>query len=80
MCNVQNGVCNVARKKKIEPARINLGLTKAQTEKLNDYIIKVGQEQGEIPYAIKTKLLRMAFDEWMEKHGEDYDIDWDSRD
>jgi len=74
-------VCNVAKKKKTEfSTRINLGLTEVQTGKLNAYIIKVGQEQGKIPYAIQTKLLRMAFDEWMEKHGEDYDIDWDSRD
>ena len=70
----------VARKKNIRPDRINLGLTEAQTEKLNDYIIKVAQEQGRVPHAIKTKLLRMAFDEWMEKHGEDYDIDWGSKD
>ena len=80
MCNVQNGVWNVARKKKIKPARINLGLTMAQTEKLNDYIIKAAQHQGKVPSKIKTKILRMAFDEWMEKHGEDYDIDWNSRD
>lgn len=78
MCNVQNGVCNVA-KKKIKPARINLGLTVAETEKLNDYIIATAQHQGKVPSKIKTKILRMAFDEWMEKHSKDYDIDWNSR-
>ena len=73
-------MCNVAKKKKTEPDRINLTLTETQTEKLNGYIIKVAQRQGKFPHAIKTKLLRMAFDEWMQKHGEDHDIDWDSRD
>ena len=70
----------MARKKSVRWKRINLGLSEAQAEKFNDYVIKVAQRQGKIPHAIGTKLLRMAFDEWMEKHGEDYDIDWNSRD
>lgn len=63
----------------MEPERLNLTLTETQTEKLNTYIIKVGQKQGKIPHAIKTKVLRWALDEWFEDHGEDYDIDWSKR-
>ena len=54
-------------------------LTEEQTEKLNNYIVKVAQKLGRVPYAIKTKLARWAMDEWFERHGNDFDIDWDSR-
>jgi hypothetical protein len=27
-----------------------------------------------MPHAIKTKIMRMALDEWLEKQGKDYDI------
>jgi len=59
--------------------RMNLTLTEEQTEKLNNYIVKVAQKLGRVPYAIKTKLARWAMDEWFERHGNDFDIDWDSR-
>ena len=58
---------------------MNLTLTEEQTEKLNSYIVDVAKKQGRVPYAIQTKLLRWALDEWFERHGEDFDIDWDSR-
>jgi len=64
------------KKKQMKPERMNLTLTKEQTEKLNSYIISVANKQGRVPYAIKTKLARRAIDEWFERHGEDYDIDW----
>jgi len=63
----------------MEPERLNLTLTEAQTRKLNDYVIKVAQKQGKVPSAVKTKLLRWAFDEWYERHSEDLDIDWSER-
>lgn len=69
----------MAKKKETKPYRINLTFTEEQTQKLNDYIIKVAQKQGRVPHAIKTKLLRWAFNEWMTKYGNNYDIDWDSK-
>lgn len=70
-------MCKVA--KEMEPERLNLTLTPTQTKKLNNYIINVAQKQGKIPHAIKTKLLRWAFDEWFENYGENYDIDWSKK-
>lgn len=75
-----NGVCKMAKKKNIEPARINLTLTPEQNRKLSNYLVNVVKKQGEVPKNLQTKLLRWAFDEWVEKHGEDYDIDWSARD
>jgi hypothetical protein len=66
----------MAKKKEIRPERLNLTLTPQQTEKFNKYIIKVGERQGRIPAAIKTKILRKALDEWLEHYGNDFDIDW----
>ena len=68
----------MAKKKKIE-SRLNLTLTKEQPEKFNNYIVNVAKKQGRVPNAIKTKLARWAIDEWFERHGKDFDIDWDSR-
>lgn len=67
------------KKQSVEPDRLNLTLTPEQTVKLNSYIIEVAKKQGRVPYAIKTKLLRAALDEWMKNHGEDLDIDWDTQ-
>lgn len=61
------------------PDRFTLTITLGQTKKLNHYIIEVAKKQGKFPHAIKTKILRAALDEWFERHGEDYDTDWDSR-
>lgn len=58
--------------------RHSFKLTAEQEKQLNNYIIEVINTQGKIPHGIKTKLFRWAFKEWMEKHGEDYDIDWES--
>lgn len=69
----------MAKKKKTNPNRMNLALTEEQTKKLNNYIVNVAKKQGRVPYAIKTKLVRSAIDEWFEHHGKDFDIDWDSR-
>ena len=66
----------MAKKKK---DRMMLTLTEEQTEKLNSYIVDVAKKQGRVPYAIKTKLAREAIDEWLERHGKDFDIDWDSK-
>jgi len=59
---------------KIEVERINLTLTLEQTKALNDYCLAVANKIGRMPYAIKTKIGRMAIDEWLEKHGKDFNI------
>jgi len=59
--------------------RLNVYLKPKQREKINDYVVKTVNKQRKVPSRIEQKILRWAFDEWIEKHGEDYDIDWDSR-
>lgn len=66
----------MAEKKKV---RMTLTLLPEQAERLHNYIVDVAKKQGRIPHAIQTKLSRWAIDEWLERHGEDFDIDWDSR-
>jgi hypothetical protein len=62
--------------KEPQAERLNLALTPGQTKKLNDYCLAVANRQGKMPYAIKTKIGRMAIDEWLEKHGKDYDVEF----
>lgn len=67
----------MVKKKEPKPERLNLTLTPEQAEKFNKYIIKVGEKQGRIPAAIKTKILRKALDEWLTHHGNEFDITWE---
>jgi len=69
---------NMARKERTD--RLNLTLTLEQTEKLNTYIVNVGRKLGRIPAGMKTKILRAALDEWFQNHGNDLNIDWNSKD
>jgi len=69
----------MAKKRELKPERLNLTLTRDQTEKFNAYIINVGKKKGRIPSAIKTKILRAALDEWFQRHENDFDIDWEKR-
>jgi len=70
----------MAKKKQTKPERLNLTLTPTQTQKLNTYIINVAKKIGRIPSAIKTKIIRVALDEWFQHHENDFDIDWDKQD
>jgi len=54
--------------------RFTLTLPPKQSRKLNDYCLAVANKQGKMPHAIKTKILRMALDEWLEEHGSDHDL------
>jgi hypothetical protein len=57
-----------------ESERFSLTLTPEQSKKLNKYCLAVANKQGKMPHAIKTKIMRMALDEWLGEHGSDYDI------
>ena len=59
--------------------RLNLTLTRELETKLNKYMLEVHKKLGRLPIFIRTKLGRMALEEWFERHGNDFDIDWDSR-
>ena len=59
--------------------RLNLTLTPELEEMMNKYVLEVHKKLGRLPHAVQTKLGRMALEEWFERHGNDFDIDWDSR-
>ena len=54
--------------------RINLMLTPEQSKKLNAYILAVANKRGRLPSTIRTRIGRMAIQEWLEKHSEDLDL------
>jgi len=60
--------------RKNEKERFSLTLPPKQSKRLNKYCLAVANKQGKMPHAIKTKIIRMALDEWLEEHGNDYDI------
>lgn len=61
----------------MEGERLNLSLTREQTKRLNDYCLAVANRRGKLPYAIKTKIGRVAIDEWLKKHDKDYAINFE---
>jgi hypothetical protein len=69
----------ILAKKGMQPERLNLTLTMEQTQRFNAYVINVAKKRGRIPAKIKTKILRAALEEWLERHENDLDIDWDSK-
>ena len=70
----------MAKSKNVKPERIGVTLTPKQTERFNNYIINVGKKQGRIPGGIKTKLIRVALEEWFDEHENNLDIDWSKQD
>ena len=53
--------------------RVNLMLTPELHQRLNKYALEVANKRGEIPYAIRTKILRIALEEWLNSHEKDLD-------
>lgn len=68
---------SMPRKKKLSSERLNLTLSPDESKKLNDYCLAVANRQGKMPYFIKTKIGRLALDEWLENHSKDFAIDFD---
>lgn len=60
--------------RKNEKERFSLILPPKLSKRLNDYCLAVANKQGKMPHAIKTKILRMALDDWLDRRGNDYDI------
>lgn len=61
-------------KKNDKGERIYPKLTPEQTKRLNNYCLAMANKQGKMPYAIKTKILRKAIEEWLDKHEKDLTI------
>ena len=53
---------------------ISFELTPELSKRLNAYIIAVANKKGKLPYAIRTKIGRMALKEWLDKYEKDLDL------
>jgi hypothetical protein len=49
-------------------------LTPELSKRLNAYILAVANRKGKLPYAIRTKIGRMALKEWLDKHEKNLDL------
>jgi len=53
--------------------RMNLTLEPNLAKRLNKYMLEVAKRRGEIPHALKTKIVYAALKEWLDQHEHDYD-------
>jgi hypothetical protein len=54
--------------------RFPLRLSPELEKKLNDYVLKVANKKGKVPYGIYQKIGEKALNDWLDKHGDDLDI------
>jgi len=54
--------------------RLHLTLEPELAKRLNNYMVEVAKRKGEIPYALKTKIVYAALKEWLDNHEKDYDF------
>jgi hypothetical protein len=54
------------------PYRLHLTLEPELGKRLNKYMLEVAKRRGEIPYALKTKIVYAALKEWLDNHENDY--------
>jgi hypothetical protein len=52
--------------------RLNLTLEPELAKRFNKYMLEVAKRRGEIPHALKTKIIYQALKEWLDKHENDY--------
>lgn len=57
--------------------RVNVTLSPKEAGRLNKYCVEIAKRNGRIPHAIKQKIGRMAFEEWLDKHEKDLTINFD---
>jgi len=53
--------------------RLNLRLEPELAKRFNKYMLEVAKRRGEIPYALKTRIVYAALKEWLDRHEHDYD-------
>jgi len=59
---------------KEKPYRLHLTLEPELAKRLNKYMLEVAKRRGEIPYALKTKIVYLALKEFLDKYEKNYDI------
>jgi hypothetical protein len=52
--------------------RLHLTLEPELGKRLNKYMLEVAKRRGEIPYALKTKIVYAALKEWLDNHENNY--------
>ena len=62
------------RKVEAEAGRINLRLPPKLNKELNDYMIKYARKHGSFPHGLKSKIARVALEEWLERNKDNFDI------
>lgn len=68
---MSTGECKVPRERR---AHLNVVLTSELEKRFTAYLRKVAGKHGLLDFGIKTKIGRMALEEWLDKHGDDVDI------
>jgi hypothetical protein len=62
-----------------ESGRLNLNLPPELNTQLNDYMFKWAKKKGKLPpQGLKTAIGRAALSEWLEKHGKDFNINFNT--
>lgn len=57
--------------------RIGVTLPPEDAARLNKYCVEIANRNGKIPHALKQKIGRMAFKEWLDKHEKDLTINFE---
>lgn len=62
--------------KKPKSLRINVTLPPEEAKRLNDYMLKIANRNGKVPWGLMQSIGRRAFKEWLDKHENDLTIDF----
>jgi hypothetical protein len=54
--------------------RLNLTLEPELAKRFNKYMLEVAKRRGEIPHALKTKIIYKALEEFLDKYENNYDV------
>jgi hypothetical protein len=54
--------------------RLNLTLEPELAKRFKKYMLEVAKRRGEIPHALKTKIVYQALKEWLDKYENNYDV------
>jgi hypothetical protein len=59
---------------KEKPMRLHLTLEPELAKRFNRYMLEVAKRRGEIPHALKTKIVYKALEEFLDKYENNYDV------
>lgn len=56
-----------------EKEKLNIQLPSELAKRFNKYLLAVAQAKGSVEFGLKSKIGRMALEEWLDKHEDDLD-------